>query len=225
MLTVRAVRLIGSADVILLPRAEGAARSLARSIVEPYLQRQEVTEIVYPMRRDAEATRAVWAEAAERMAAVCGAGRSAVQVTLGDPLLYSTGAYLLAALRSRMPGDRVHVVPGISAMQAAGSRFHEALALQEDRLLLMPATDLRAVEEALGHCETLVLYKVAGCWAGLRALLGRKGLLANTRIAAGVEQGDGERILPDAAGVEEDLPAYMTTVIIHVGRREWGADA
>lgn len=225
MLTVRAVRLIESADTILLPRAEGAERSLARSIVEPYLQRQDVVEIVYPMRRDAEATRAVWMEAADRIAAVCEAGGAAVQVTLGDPLLYSTGAYLLAALLGRMHGDRVHVVPGISAMQAAGARFPEPLALQEDRLLLMPATDLRAVEDALGHCETLVLYKVADRWAGLRSLLGRKGLLASTRIAACVEQGGGERICTDASCMEGDLPGYMTTVIIHVGRREWGADA
>lgn len=227
LLTVRAVRLIESADMILLPRAEGAEGSLARAIVEPYLVDQEVAEIVYPMRRDAEATRAVWDGAAGRMAEACGAGRAVVQVTLGDPLLYSTGAYLLEALLGRMPGERVHLVPGISAMQAAAARFHEPLTLQEDRLLLMPATDPGAVEDALGQCETLVLYKVAGRWAALREVLQRHGLLGRTRIVCAAEQGGRERVIPDAACVEDEMTGYMTTVIVHVGRRgwEWRSDA
>lgn len=225
LLTVRAVRLIESADVIVLPRAEGAGQSLARSIIEPYLARQEVWEIVYPMRRDMDATQTVWGEAAARMAEACTAGRAVVQVTLGDPLLYSTGAYVLAALLGRMPGERVHVVPGISAMQAAAARFHAPLTVQEDRLLLMPATDMGAVEVALGHCETLVLYKVAGRWAALRAVLQRRGLLGRTRIVCAVEQGERERIIEDATCMPEEISGYMTTVIVQVGRREWETDA
>lgn len=224
LLTLRAARIVETADVIVAPRSELAADSLALDAVRPWLDGQQVLEHVYPMTRDLDRTLRSWAQVADRVAAECGAGRSVAQITIGDPLIYSTSSYLLGLLEGRIPEDRVHVVPGISAFQAAAGRFREALVLQEDRMLLMPATDLAAVEQALDRCETLILYKAGRNFWDLRDLLERRGLAAAARAVFYVDQGGRETLIRDLSAADRTALegiGYMATVIVHVGRRRW----
>lgn len=226
LLTLRAVRAIESAAVVIIPRSERSETSLARSCIAPWIQGQEVWEHVYPMTRDEESTRASWRGVAERAAAAVHAGRRVAQVTLGDPLIYATSAYLLAELAALLPPERIEIVPGISAFQAAGARVGDVLLTQEDRLTLMPGTDLKAVAEALDHCETLVLYKAGRSLPALRDLLAERGLAEHARALFYVEQGDRETVVRSLAGVEDEAlraAGYMATVLIRVGRRGWNA--
>jgi precorrin-2/cobalt-factor-2 C20-methyltransferase len=224
LLTVQATEVIRTADLLFAPRAETAPRSLALEAARPWVDGKEVIEHVYPMSRDLDRTLRCWSEVADRVVEVCNAGRSVAQITLGDPLIYSTSAYLLGLLEGRLPRERTHVIPGISAFQAAASRFGEPLLLQEDRLLLMPATDLRAVEEALDSCETLALYKAGPNFPALKELLTRRGLATESRAVFYVDQGDRETVVRDLSAVDPSFAqsaGYMATVIVHVGRRKW----
>ncbi|MHB8766068.1 MAG: precorrin-2 C(20)-methyltransferase [Deferrisomatales bacterium] len=229
LLTLRAARLVATADVVIAPRSEKSDDSLALQVVRPHLRApgegQEVVEHPYPMARDLDRTLQCWGEVADRVARDCGAGRSVVQITIGDPSIYSTSSYLLGLLEGRLAEGRVHVVPGISAFQAAAARFADPLTLQEDRLLLMPATDLAEVEKALAGdcCETLVLYKAGRSVADLRDLLRRRGLADRARAVFYVEQERETAVrnldaLDDAAA---EAAGYMATVIVHLGRRNW----
>ena len=176
LLTVRAVRIIESADIILAPQAKGTNRSLALKTIEPYLNKQEVMTVSYPMQRNGTGTQQRWDAVALDIRERLQLGRSVAMVTIGDPLIFATTSYLLYGLADVVDHDKIHLVPGISAFQIAASRFHDPLTLQEDRLTLMSATDLEAVENALEHCETLVLYKAAGVIDRLLDLLERRGL-------------------------------------------------
>lgn len=220
LLTLRAAQLIEGCDVLIAPRSERSEASLALGIVKDHLRDSEVLEFAYPMNRDAERTRISWAEVADWAATRLADDKSVVQITLGDPLIYSTSSYLLEALRARVAGDRLHVVPGISAMQAMASAFGEDLALQEDRLTLMPATDLEAVAEALDQCETLVLYKVADRLDPLIALLEARGLLGQARLAFAVEQ-DRQRLIADLREAKGTRLGYMSVVVVRTGRKGW----
>lgn len=223
LVTLRAARLIESADVIIVPRSENGQCSLAHETIRELLGAQEVMEHASPMTRDQEKTRACWAQMAEFVCERCGRGQSMVQVTIGDPMIYSTCAYLMELLSERLGGKRMHIVPGISAFQAAASRLGECLTLQEDRMTLMPATDLEAVECALKSCETLVLYKAGGCLNELRALLEKNGALKQANLVCYVEQ-DGKEVLRPMMEVAPDFkPGYMATLIVRMGRREWNA--
>lgn len=221
LLTVRAVRLIESADIILSPQANGTNRSLALAAIAPYLGAQQVETVNYQMKRDGQSTTERWNAVAADVLDWCGAGKSVVMVTIGDPLIFATTSYLLQGLETGMPLEKIHVVPGISAFQIAASRFNEPLTLQEDRLTLMSATDLVAVEAALGSCETLVLYKAAGVIDELLALLDRKELRGAARLVSSVEQGAGEQIVSDLTGFDPQGLNYMTTMIIRCGHRGW----
>ncbi len=223
LLTVRAVKIIESVDVILSPQAEGANRSLALAAIQPYLGQQELKTINYPMKRDEQSTQQRWDAVAEDVLAQCKEGKSVAMVTIGDPLIFATTSYLLQGLAKEMDKSRIQVVPGISAFQIAASRFHDPLTLQEDRLMLMSATDLDAVEAALDHCETLVLYKAGGVINELLNLLEKNRLLSSARLVSCAEQSVGELVINDLSDFSPDKMSYMTTMIIHCGRRNWQA--
>lgn len=220
LLTLRAARLVEGCDSLIAPRSERSEQSLALRIVSAHIGDQEILEHAYPMTRDPERTRTSWEKAAEWATARLEAGKSVVQITLGDPLLYSTSSYLLGALRTRVSGDRLHVVPGISAMQATAAAFQEDLTLQEDRLTLLPATDLKAMEEALDHSETVVLYKVADQLDSVIELLEGKGLLDQARLAFAVEQ-DRQQLVYDLRQAKGTRLGYMSVVLVRTGRRTW----
>lgn len=220
LLTVRAVRVIQSADTLFVPRSERSDESLARRAIAPYVSHQEVIEHVYPMTPDQKRADASWGAVAEQVLGRYERGLRVAQVTLGDPLIYSTSYYLFSALRRLLPPEAIHIVPGVSAFQAAGARVQRMLTIQQDRLLLMPATDLEAVAAAFERCETLVLYKAGRVLEPLRTLLAKRGLLERSAAVLYAEQEGREVLVEDWS--RSSLPAgYMTTVIVSVGRRPW----
>lgn len=221
LVTLRAARLVETADVIIAPRSSKSDESLAVTAIRPLLHKQELIENSYPMERNQDATRQCWNDAAELAALRCTQGQSVVQITIGDPLFYSTSAYLLEALAARMPAEQIHVVPGISAMQAAAARFGDPLTIQDDRLILMPAVRLEQVAEALTRCETLVLYKVGPRLKALTQLLAQQGLLDRARLVCHVEQEGREVIINRLANDLPEEMGYMSTVIVQLGRKGW----
>ncbi|PLX87459.1 MAG: precorrin-2 C(20)-methyltransferase [Desulfuromonas sp.] len=221
LLTVRAVKIIESADIILTPQAKGSNRSLALHAIEPYLRSQEILTVNYPMQRNGHDTRERWNSIAVEILNKLQQGVSVAMVTIGDPLIFATTSYMISGLSTALPSENIHLIPGISAFQIGASRFHDPLTLQEDRLTLMSATDLTAVENALNHCETLVLYKAASVIDELLEILKKRGLLPTTKLVSCAEQGEGELILNGLEnGIPEDL-SYMTTLIIRLGEKQW----
>ena len=221
LLTFRAARLVEGCDTIISPQAKGSSKSLALEAVRPFVGRQEVLVNNYPMERNGDKTRERWYLFAQEVAKRCAAGESVVQITLGDPLVFATSSYLLQSLADLMPSEHIHVVPGISAFQTAASRFAETLTLQEDRLTLMSATDLDAVENALDQCETLVLYKAGPCIDALLELLRRHDLLGQAKLVSCCEQGEHELLIDDLRSWQVQPLNYMTTMIVRIGRRSW----
>lgn len=221
LLTLRAAAIISSADQVISPQAKGSARSLALEVVQPFLDQQEVVCVNYPMSRNNKVTQQRWQKLAETVSENCRRQRSVVQLTLGDPLIFATSSYLLAELTAYMPEGNIHIVPGVSAFQAGASRFGEPLTLQEDRMTLMSATDLSAVAGALEHCETLILYKAGAVINELIKLLRQRNILSHARLISGVDQRDDELILDNLEDWQPVALNYMTTMIIHTGRRVW----
>ncbi len=90
-------------------------------------------------------------------------------------------------------------------------------------MMLMPATDLARVEEALGQCETLVLYKAGKHVDALLDLLERKGLAGRARLMCYAEQGEKEFATTDLREAVGSRHGYLATVIVHVSRQPWNA--
>ena len=221
LLTYRAAKLIETADVIIAPRSKIADQSLALQTVAHLIDNQEVVDHVYAMQRDISLTIDIWKKMANLAEEKISQGKSVVQITIGDPLIYSTSCYLIGLVEEFLPADKIHVVPGISAFQATACKFDQALTIQEDRLTVMPATDLDAVAAALENCETLVLYKAGKKIRELADLLEQKNLLERAKLVCYAEQGEREFVSHCIRDAQDGQHGYMSTVIIHVGRKTW----
>lgn len=222
LLTHRAARLVETAAVIIAPRSAVAETSIALDTVRHLISpRQEVVEHQYAMERRGETATANWKPVAALAAARCRRGKSVVQITLGDPMIYSTTAYLLPLVVDRLGANRVHVVPGISAFQVAGAMFAKPLAIQEDRLMLMPATDLDAVEKAFKRCEVLVLYKCGKVTGPLVKLLEKHGLARSAKMVCYAEQGARQVVYDNLSDAVKHKHGYLATAIVYLRRKTW----
>jgi precorrin-2/cobalt-factor-2 C20-methyltransferase len=221
LLTLRAANIIRSSDVLIAPRAETSTESLALDVARECIDGQEIVEQIYPMARDEQQTERCWAGIADLVIERCARGQAVAHLTIGDPLLYSTAGYLMDHIAGRLPEERWHVVPGISAFQAAAAATRQTLTRQNDRLTLMPAVNIPEVEAALGSCETLVLYKVGPRLARLTAALDERGYAGQATLVSHASQPGMETIQQGLRGASDARAGYMSTVILRLGRRGW----
>ena len=131
--------------------------------------------------------------------------------TVGDPSVYSTFSYLAAHVRAAVPGVRVEVVPGITAMQALAAASLTPLVEGRESLTLVPATaGLDAVDAALAHSDTVVAYKGGRELAALLEVIARRGRHGVLGVNIGLV---GESITP-LSEVDAATAPYFSTVLV-----------
>lgn len=161
LLTLRAVKILQSVEIILAAASPKNDDSLALSIAAPHLPvNSEVVRLDFPMTRDKAVLRQAWESNAQKVAVLLSAGKDAAFLTLGDPLIYSTFGYLMRTLASIIPGLRIEIVPGITSYQEAAARTRTVLCEGEESLLLLSGiADGRKLEQLLGECDGAVILK------------------------------------------------------------------
>ncbi|MBI3505955.1 MAG: precorrin-2 C(20)-methyltransferase [Proteobacteria bacterium] len=217
LLTLKAVRLIATCDVLAYPAPEEGT-SLARSIAAPHIP---AGKIECPVRLPIEIARhpaqdAYDAGAAE-IAAHLETGRSVALLCLGDPLFYGSYMYLHARLAERF---ECRIVPGVTSFAASAALAGHAIAAREDSVAVVPATlpDAEIERRIAGH-DSLVFLKLGRHFGRLRALLSRLGLAGG---AAYVERAgmDGERRMALDAATGDTAP-YFALVLVHRRKAAW----
>lgn len=161
LLTIKAAKTLGVVDVIFAASSTKNDESLALDIARPHLRPETRTvRLGFPMSRDEDTLAEAWEDNARQVLAELDQGRDAAFLTLGDPLLYSTFAYLLRTLRRMRPSLEATVIPGITSFQAVASATQTVLAESAQNLLIMPgirqAGELR---DGLNHAENAVILK------------------------------------------------------------------
>ena len=110
LLTLKAARLIGEADVIAYPATE-TGDSLARRIAAPHIPEGRVEiPIVIPIQTGTHPDERVYDAAAERPSGELATGRSVVVLCEGDPFFYGSFMYLFGRMAAKA---RVEVVRGV----------------------------------------------------------------------------------------------------------------
>ena len=145
LVTVKAARVIGAADVVAYHSARHG-KSIARRIAEPYLRAGQTEEhLVYPVTTEtvdhpggyAGAMEDFYAEAAARIAAHLAAGRDVALLAEGDPLFYSSYMHMHSRLTQRFSAV---IVPGVTAVSAASAAVATPLVTGEEILTVLPGT-------------------------------------------------------------------------------------
>ncbi len=180
LLTLRAVRVIESADVLALPRSSDFGSSVAWSIAASCVQRraeQERLWLTFPMTKDADRVRSHVERAADAITERLLAGRSVAFLTEGDPSLFSTFGYVRDAARRRLPELGVEVVPGVTSVTTVAMVGGVPLADGEERIAIVPATyGVEDLVELLQRFDTVVLMKLGPALPTILEALEQTGL-------------------------------------------------
>jgi len=219
LVTVKAARLIGAADVVAYHCARHG-RSIARSIAEPYLRDGQIEErFVYPVTTEttdhpggyAGAMEEFYAAAAQRLMAHLAAGRDVVLLAEGDPLFYSSYMHMHKRISGRY---RTEIVPGITSVSAASAALAMPLVEGDDVLTVLPGTLGR--DELAGRLRgtgAAAVMKIGRSYPGVRAALKDAGRLDEAyyveRASAGPRQ-----VIERAADVDPSTVPYMSLIII-----------
>lgn len=222
LITLKGARLLREAEVVVCPVGDRSDGSIARSIVDPFVdpQRQQLVTQVFPMRRDQVGLEVYWQQAAAQVAGFVAEGKSVVFVTLGDPFLYSTFLYLWQELRQGYPEVPVEIVSGVSSINAAAALAGLPLGRSDERLAVLPATyEEERLAETLEHFDTVVLMKVHRVFARLRELLTDLGLKERAVYVKRVGL-PGEAVFRDLDQVRAEDLDYLSLVIVRKGAGE-----
>jgi precorrin-2 C20-methyltransferase / precorrin-3B C17-methyltransferase len=220
LVTVRAARLIGEADVVAYHCARHG-NSVARAAAGPYLRPGQAEEVLrYPVTAGdtdhpggyAGALADFYAEASQRLAAHLEQGRTVVVLCEGDPGFYGSYQHLHVRLRDRFPAQ---IVPGVSSVAAAAAAVGEPLVQHDESLTVLagtlPEDVLRARLAAAGE-DAVAILKLGRTFDKVRAALEDTGLLDRAHYAERVGTG-AQRVAP-LAGVDPATVPYMSLALV-----------
>ena len=161
LLTLRAYKILKEIDVLCTPKAKTEGDSLALSIVNQAVERDfTLLELLFPMSKDEQVLQEHWDRAAQQVLALLNQGKSVAFITIGDPMFYSTYAYILKRI-TKDPAIEVETIPGITAFSACTSFLNQPLAEAEEKIAVIPAAyDLGHIKETLQNFENVVMMKV-----------------------------------------------------------------
>jgi precorrin-2 C20-methyltransferase / precorrin-3B C17-methyltransferase len=219
LVTVKAARLIGAADVVAYHCARHG-RSIARSIAEPYLRDGQVEEqLVYPVTTEVTdhpggyegAMEEFYAAAAARLTAHLSAGRDVVLLAEGDPLFYSSYMHMHKRISARF---RTEIVPGVTSVSAASAALAMPLVEGDDVLTVLPGTLGReALTERLRGAGAAAIMKISRGYGDVRAALTDTGRLEQAYYVE--RASDGQRqVIERAADVDPAAVPYMSLVLL-----------
>lgn len=216
LVTVRAVRILREADLVVLPVTDAGDTGRAEATVAAHLDvtQPRVRRLRFAITGDRDSA---WDAAGREVAeAYAGGAETVAFATIGDPNIYSTFTYLAGTVRDLVPGLTVETVPGITAMQDLAARSGTVLVEGSESLVLLPITaGVDAVEAALGTADTVVAYKGGRQMPALLDVLARHGRLDDAVYGAALGLPD-EDVRP-AAEVEGVAP-YLSTVLVPARR-------
>jgi precorrin-2/cobalt-factor-2 C20-methyltransferase len=229
LLTVKAVRVLRSADVVLVPvlDTDGAEPGRAEASVRAHLgEDQRLRRVRFALNDRAglsDERTGSWDVAARAVVDAWDSGADDVAfATIGDPSVYSTFSYLAQTVATLRPDAQIEVVPGITAMQDLAARSATPLCEGSETLALFPMTaGLDRFAQALDTFDTVVAYKGGRHLPQMLEVVRRADRLDDAVYGAALGL-PGECVCPvGEMPADADAP-YLSTLLVPPVRRERG---
>ncbi len=213
LLTLRAVNILGSVDVILAAASPRNTYSTALDIAKPHINaKAQIERLDFPMTHDKETLREAWHKAATRTMEILSTGKDAAFLTLGDPLIYSTFGYLAQTIKQHNDDIEFEVISGITSFQAAAARTGTVLCEGHENLLILPGINGGdKLSKGLDSSDNTVILKAYKNFTAICEALEGADRMQNALLASYVCQ-EGESIYPDLTSIE-GVPPYLSLII------------
>lgn len=169
LLTLKALRLMNEADVIMVP-GEEVEESLAYKIVRDHIrdpQNRTIKAVSMPMTKDSKVLETNHRNAAAEVEGYLDEDKTVAFLTLGDPTIYSTYIYVHKLVGK--DGYDTEIISGITSFCAASARLNEGLVEKEQMLHVVPSS--YGIEDALGLPGTKVLMKAGSKMPRIKQVL------------------------------------------------------
>ena len=173
LLTLKAVRILREADVVVLPVTEssdGTTKSRAADIIGEWCATDKMQRYVLPMQRNREAVMQVYDHMCREVSEWYHDGRRVVVVVEGDVSIYASIHYVLDQLLQK----NIPVVqePGIPSFIAAAASAGLSLISQKQRLVVLPGdVDIAELRRLLTSGYVVVVMKLSQCQQELKDYL------------------------------------------------------
>ncbi len=199
LLTVKAVKAIQNADIIMCPASKEDRPSIALSIVSSLIDKsknQEIIKLIFPMTKDKDILEETWKKNAKIMAEKVLSGKNVVYLTVGDPYLYSTWIYMHKDLEAKYPDMNISVIPGIVSMFTFASKVGVSIAEGAEKVAIIPSCyDLSSVKEIAKNSETMVFLKDGRYFDQVINVLKESGFPDDSIFAIGQDLGTDHEII------------------------------
>ncbi|GLC32476.1 cobalt-factor II C(20)-methyltransferase [Clostridium omnivorum] len=202
LLTLKAVRIIDSCEVVVAPSAMEGGKSIALETAGEFINKDaEVLIKHFPMGGE-EQQKKIY-EAFESIKEKLLLGKDVAFLTIGDPFVYSTYVYLLKYIEEQ--GFETETVPGITSFCACASLAKRPLVIGDEPLLILPASRVTEIKDE----KFVVIMKVYKLEEKVISYLENKGFEYVYVKKAGR---DGQDILKDKSEINKNRE-YMSLII------------
>lgn len=218
LVTVKALRALDAADVVLVPATEASEEGPGRAekIVAAASPANvaKIRRVPFAMRERSGVgpkRAAAWQVAAQATVDAFDEGaRTVVFATVGDPAVYSTFSYLRAEVAASRPDATFALVPGVTAMQALAAASTSPLVEGREILALVPATvGPEELDRVCDVADSVTIYKAGRQLGEVTEVLRAHGRDA----VVGTNVSLPEQELRDLADVTEQQTSYFSAVL------------
>lgn len=199
LLTVKAVKAIQNADIIMCPASNEDRPSIALSVVSSIIdesKNQKIIKLIFPMTKDKDVLEQTWKRNAKIMAETVLTGKNVVYLTVGDPFLYSTWIYMHKDLKENYPDMNISVIPGIVSIFTFAAKVGVSVAEGAEKVAIIPSCyDLSSVKEIAKHSESMIFLKDGRYFDQVIKVLKESGFPDDSIFAIGQDLGTENEII------------------------------
>ncbi|GKX29636.1 precorrin-2 C(20)-methyltransferase [Vallitalea longa] len=210
LITVKAVRMIKEADIILVPvKKEGSTKSTALDIAKKYIEDMDkVLYLYFPMinlEQNKDYVESIFKKHGENINQQLQEGKKIVYLTLGDPMIYCTFTYISEYF------EKVNYIPGIPSFLNGAAISRKPLCIERESMAVVNMTDDEdKIKMVFDIHDSIVVMKVCANQKLLKELIneGKRSVTFLTNIGL-----DNEYITEDINYLNEKVP-YFTIGIV-----------
>lgn len=214
MLTLKAIDTLKKIDVLVLPEAKLGEGSVAYSIVESHLKDNiEKLFLEFSMNKEISIRKKSRKENVEKIKNCLDDNKNVGFVTIGDPMIYSTYAYLLDEIQET---HKVKTVSGIPTFIDISSRINLPLVYGDESLKIISLNSEVDILKEIEGSDNIVFMKVTRNFSGLKEVIFETKNENNVVLVSNSGK-ESQEIYYDLNDIDPNELSYFSTLILKKG--------